>query len=62
MNEENNPWTPPITGKLISPFRTPNTETPKGEDIEDLLNKSLSKPYGGTSNLRFGPDSKDNPF
>src|SRR6266542_3152811 len=35
LNEEN-PWKPPETGKLISPPGTPNTEsqTPKGEELE----------------------------
>src|SRR6266540_2619261 len=39
LNEEENLWKPPDTGKLISPPGTPNTEsqTPKSEDIEDLL-------------------------
>src|SRR6266511_802772 len=38
LNEEN-PWKPPDTGKLISPSGTPNTEsqTPKGDELEDLL-------------------------
>src|SRR6266496_1937095 len=38
LNEEN-PWKLPDTGKLISPPETPNTEsqTPKGEELEDLL-------------------------
>src|SRR6266498_2479453 len=37
LNEEENPWKPPDTGKLISPPGTPNTEsqTPKGEELED---------------------------
>src|SRR6266498_4157669 len=39
LNKEENPWKPPDTGKLISPPRTPNTETQtlKGKDLEDLL-------------------------
>ena len=43
LNEEN-PWEPPNTGKLISPPGTPNTETqtPKGEDLENLLKNYLS--------------------
>ena len=34
-------------------------KTPKGED---LLGKSLSNLYGGTSTIRFRPDTEDNPF
>src|SRR6266498_902202 len=39
LNEKENPWKLPDTGKLISLSRTPNTEsqTPKGDEIEDLL-------------------------
>ena len=64
MNEENNPWTSSIIGKLISPLGTPNTKSkiPKGDDIEDLLNKPLSNLYGRTSNIRFKPDTEDNLF
>src|SRR6266496_2566386 len=70
LNEEENPWKPPDTGKLISPPGTPNTEsqTPKGENLENLLDKTppSSRPlrnlYEGTSTLRFGPDRKDNQF
>src|SRR6266540_1683805 len=70
LNEEENPWKPPDTGKLISHPGTPNTEsqTPKGEDLEDLLReepsseRSLRNPYEGTSNLRFGPDREESPF
>src|SRR6266540_1193071 len=70
LNEEENPWKPPDTGKLISPSGTPNTEfqTPKGEDIEDLLRNELpsEKPlldlFEGTSNLRFGPNREENLF
>src|SRR6266542_541331 len=70
LNEEKNPWKPSDTGKLISPPGTPNTEiqTPKGEDIEDLLEKEppperpLKDFYEGTSTLRFGPTGKDNQF
>src|SRR6266540_3913517 len=64
LNEEENPWKPPDTGKLISPSGTPNTEsqTPRGDEIEDLLKNypppevPLKNPFAGTSNLRFGPD------
>ncbi len=64
LNEEENPWKPPDTGKLISPPGTPNTEsqTPKGDEVEDLLknypppDEPLKNPFVGTSNLRFGPD------
>jgi len=66
LNEEENPWKPPDTGKLISPSGTPNTEsqTPKGEDLEDLFEreKPLRNLYEGTSTLRFGPDSRNNQF
>src|SRR6266540_4060467 len=39
LNEEENPWKPSDTGKLISPLGTPNNESQilKGEDLEDLL-------------------------
>jgi len=64
--EEKNPWTPPVTGRLISPPGTPDTrillnknEAPRGENF---LIKSSGKPYGGTSNLRFRPDPEENPF
>src|SRR6266498_2688841 len=58
LNEEENPWKPPDTGKLISLPGTPNTEsqTPKGEELEDLLrNEPLPKRppqdlFEGTSN------------
>ncbi len=64
LNEKNNPWTPPIISKLISLSETSNTEskTPKREDIEDLLDKSLSNLNGRTSNIRFRPNTEDNPF
>ena len=70
MNEEENPWKPLDTGKLISPPGTPNTEsqTPKGEDLEDLLRshppseKPLKDIYEGTTNLRFGSDRQKNLF
>src|SRR6266542_1883085 len=70
LNEEENLWKPPDTGKLISLSGTLNTksQTPKGEDLEDLFNKVPSKykllrnPYEGNSTLRFGPDRKENPF
>ena len=64
MNEKKNLWTSPITGKLISPSETPNTEskTPKGENIEDLLDKLLSNLYGGISTIRFKPNTEDNLF
>src|SRR6266498_3590363 len=63
LNEEN-PWKPPDTGKLISLLGTPNTEsqTPKGDELEDLLkdyplpDKPLKDLSEGTSNIRFGPD------
>src|SRR6266498_2173789 len=66
LNEEENPWKPPDTGKLISPPGTPNTEsqTPKGDEVEDLLKNypppevSLKDLFARTSNLRFGPDSE----
>ena len=67
--EENNPWTPLVTGKLISPPKTPDTGTllsenkiPKEEDIEDLLNKPSDNIYGGISTLRFRSNREDNPF
>ena len=60
--EESNPWTPPITSKLISPSETPNTKTPKEKDIENLLNKLLRNLYEGTSDLRFRSDREENPF
>src|SRR6266542_916973 len=64
LNEEENPWKSPDTGKLISPPGTPNTEsqTPKGDELEDFLknypppDSPLKDPFVGTSNLRFGPD------
>src|SRR6266540_2977467 len=70
LNEEENPWKLPETGKLISPSGTLNTEsqTPKEEELEDLLKNQppserlLKDLYEGTSNLRFGPDRKENPF
>ena len=70
LNEEENPWKPSDTGKLINPLETPNTEsqTPKEKDLENLLRKESSSErplrnlYEGTSNLRFGPDKKENPF
>src|SRR6266511_3648046 len=66
LNEEENPWKLPDIGKLISPSGTPNTEsqTPRGDELEDLLKNHpppevpLKDPFAGTSNLRFGPDSK----
>src|SRR6266545_3851421 len=65
LNEEENPWKLPDTGKLISPLGTPNTEsqTPKGEELKDLLkeypppDRPLKDPFVGTFNLRFGPNS-----
>src|SRR6266511_2065429 len=64
LNEEENPWKPPDTSKLISHPGTPNTEsqTPKRDEVEDLLknypppDEPLKNPFVGTSNLRFGPD------
>src|SRR6266511_769902 len=64
LNEEENPWKPPDTGKLISPPGTPNTEsqTPRGDEVEDFLKnypppeEPLKNPFVGTSNLRFEPD------
>src|SRR6266498_4483148 len=64
LNEEENPWKSPDTGKLISLPGTPNTEsqTPKGEELEDLLKnylppeRPLKDPFVGTSNLGFGPN------
>jgi len=70
LNEEENPWKPPDTGKLISSPGIPNIEsqTSKGEELEDLL-KNYSPPkrplkdlYEETSNLRFGPDREENLF
>ncbi len=69
-DEEENPWKPPDTGKLISPPETPNTETqtPQREELENLLKnhplpeRPISDPYERTSNLRFGPDREENPF
>src|SRR6266498_1733060 len=66
LNEEENPWKPPDTDKLISLPGTPNTEsqTPRGEELEDLLKDHpppevpLKDPFAGISNLRFGPDRK----
>src|SRR6266498_946370 len=65
--EEENPWKPPDTEKLISPPGTPNTEsqTPRGDELEDLLKNypppevPLKDPFIGTSNLRFGPDPRE---
>src|SRR6266540_3543783 len=69
LNEEKNPWKLPDTSKLISPSGTSNTEsqTPKGEDLEDLLKKYLPEkplkdPFIGTSNLRFGPNREEDPI
>ncbi len=69
LHEEKNLWTSPKIGKLISLPKTPDTgtplsenKTPKEEDLEDLLNKSPSKPYGGISLIRFRPNREDNPF
>src|SRR6266498_2111555 len=66
LNEKENPWKPPNTGKLISPPGTPNNEsqTPKGDNLEDLLkdypppDRPLKDPFQGTSSLRFGPESE----
>ena len=66
LNEEKNPWKPPDIRKLISPPGMPNLElqTPKGEDLEDLLDKTppkdrpLKNLYEGTSTLRFGPNRR----
>jgi len=70
LNEKkNNPWTLLVMGKLISPPKTPDTrtplsenKTPKGEDIEDLLNKSPNNINGEIFTLRFRPNREDNPF
>ncbi len=65
LNEEKgNPWTPLVTGKLISPSGTPDTEIPlgKNEIPEDNTNQPLKNLYRGTSNLRFRPDSENNLF
>src|SRR6266542_1108836 len=64
LNEEENPWKLPNTGKLISPPGTPipESQTPRGDETEDLLkdypppDRPLKDPFIGTSNLRFGPD------
>ncbi len=69
-DEEENPWKSSNTGRLISPPGTPvpTSQILKVENIEDLLKTPLDneKPlrdlYIGTSNLRFGPDRKENPF
>ena len=65
LNEEKgNPWTPLVTGKLISPSGTPDTGTllSKHKTPEDNTDRSLRNLYEGTSNLRFGSDTEDNPF
>ncbi len=70
LNEKENPWKPSDIGKLISPPETPNTEsqTSKGEELENLLRnyppseKPLKDLYGGTSDLRFGPNREEDPF
>src|SRR6266540_3699010 len=70
LNEEENPWKPPDIGKLISPPRTPNTEsqTPRGEELENLLRKEplsekpLRNLYEETSNLRFELDREESLF
>src|SRR6266542_2356609 len=67
LNEEENPWKPPDTGKLISPPGTPNTESqiPKGENLEDILenysplDRPLKDPFIGISDLRFGPNREE---
>src|SRR6266498_3719223 len=67
LNEEENPWKPPNTGKLISPPGIPNTEsqTPKGEELEDILKNYLppgnsqKNLFEETSNLRFGLNRED---
>src|SRR6266498_199719 len=66
LNEKENPWKLPETGKLISPPGIPNTEsqTPRGDELEDLLKNHpppevpLKDLFAGTSNLRFGSDSE----
>ena len=65
LNEEkSNPQTPPITGKLISPPGTPDTELliTKKMLSEDITDKSLRNLYEGISNLRFGVDIEENLF
>ncbi len=69
LNDEENPWKPPDTGKLISPPGTPKeTPTPREDEVEDLLRnyppperplKDLSQ---RTLPIRFGPDRQENPF
>ena len=62
--EESNPWTPPVIGRLISLLRIPNKEqkTLVGIPLEDLLDKPLRNIYEEISNLRFGSNLGDNPF
>src|SRR6266540_3073701 len=70
LNEEENLWKLPDTGKLISPPGTPNTEsqTPKGEDLDNLLRnepppeRPLKDLFEGTSNLRFEPNRENIQF
>ncbi len=62
--KESNPWTLPVTGRLISLSRIPNKKQkiPVRILLENLLDKPLRNPYEGTSNLRFEPDPEENPF
>src|SRR6266542_1735388 len=72
LNEEENPWKPPDTGKLISPpgtldtgtltTITPIRKTPQGIPLEKLLNRLLKDLFEGGSNLRFGSDRRNNQF
>ena len=58
--EKSNPWILSVTGKLISPLETSDTGTntiPKGN-----TDRPLRDLYEGTSNFRFRPDFRDNPF
>src|SRR6266498_4869938 len=72
LNKKENPWKPPDTEKLISPPGTSDTrtlttiistrKTPQGIPLEELLDRLLKDPFEGSSNLRFGPDRRDNQF
>jgi len=65
LNEEkSNSWTPPVTGRLISPSGIPDTELliTKKMPSEDTTDRSLRNLYECTSNLRFGVDIEKNLF
>jgi len=38
------------------------SQTPRGENLENLLDKPPKDPYEETSNFRFGSNTEDNPF